>query len=251
MPTLRISPEKVCFIVVKARELDVKVAPEWMDDGSNPTDDQMAQILEDYADDATLDELKSYLQALNEDELEDLLALTWLGRGDYTLADWEDLMSEVQDVRDRHTVDYLIGTPLLADYLENGLSEFGLSCAEFELGRMQGRRGCNGRRRAQPFQALHLKFMVAAVRDGRRRPMRRVLWSRPRGVATPVTWRRRRSVRPAPSSTRATQRALQIRGLALPLAAVDLPAQALLQEGEDRRSSPLRPSSSSRSVSST
>jgi len=136
MPTLRISPEKVCSIVVKARELGVKVAPEWLDDGSNPTDDQMAQILEDYADDATLDELKSYLKALNEDELEDLLALTWLGRGDYTLADWEDLMSEVQDVRDRHTVDYLIGTPLLADYLENGLSEFGLSCAEFELGRM-------------------------------------------------------------------------------------------------------------------
>ena len=136
MPTLRISPEKVCFIVVKARELGVKVAPEWLDDGSNPTDDQMAQILEDYADDATLDELKSYLQALNEDELEDLLALTWLGRGDYTLADWEDLKSEVRDVRDRHTVDYLIGTPLLADYLGNGLSEFGLSCAEFELGRM-------------------------------------------------------------------------------------------------------------------
>jgi hypothetical protein len=136
MPTLRISPEKVCFIVVKARELGVKVAPEWLDDGSNPTDDQMAQILEDYADDATLDELKSYLQALNEDELEDLLALTWLGRGDYTLADWEDLKSEVQDMRDRHTVDYLIGTPLLADYLGNGLSEFGLSCAEFELGRM-------------------------------------------------------------------------------------------------------------------
>jgi Protein of unknown function (DUF3775) len=136
MPTLRISSEKVCFVVVKARELDVKVAPEWMDDGSNPADDRMAQILEDYADDATLDELRSYLQALNDDELEDLLALTWLGRGDYTLIDWEDLMSEVQDVRDQRTVDYLIGTPLLADYLENGLSEFGLSCAEFELGRM-------------------------------------------------------------------------------------------------------------------
>jgi Protein of unknown function (DUF3775) len=136
MPTLRISPEKVCFVVVKARELDVKVAPEWMDDGSNPTDDQMAQILEDYADDATLDELRSYLQALNDEELEDLLALTWLGRGDYTLSDWDDLMTEVRDVRDYRTVDYLIGTPLLADYLENGLSEFGLSCAEFELGRM-------------------------------------------------------------------------------------------------------------------
>ena len=48
----------------------------------------------------------------------------------------DDLMGEVRDVRDQRTVDYLIGTPLLADYLENGLSEFGLSCAEFELGRM-------------------------------------------------------------------------------------------------------------------
>ena len=28
MATLRISPEKVCFVVVKARELDVKVEPE-------------------------------------------------------------------------------------------------------------------------------------------------------------------------------------------------------------------------------
>jgi hypothetical protein len=136
MPTLRISPEKVCFVVVKARELDAKVAPEWLDDGSNPTDDQMGQILADYADDATLDELRSYLQALNDDELEDLLALTWLGRGDYTVNDWADLMSEVRDVRDHRTVDYLIGTPLVADYLENGLSEFGLSCAEFEIGRM-------------------------------------------------------------------------------------------------------------------
>jgi hypothetical protein len=136
MPTLRISPEKVCFVVVQARELDVKVAPEWMDDGSNPSDDRMAQILEDYADDPTYEELKSYLLALNVDEVEDLLALTWLGRGDYALIDWEDLTVEVEDVRDRNTVDYLLGTPLLADYLENGLAEFGLSCAEFELGRM-------------------------------------------------------------------------------------------------------------------
>ena len=133
-PELNISLEKVCFVIAKARELDVKVAPEELDDASD--EDMMQRILEDYADDPTLEELKSYLRSLNDDELEDLVALTWLGRGDYSLLDWEDLMSEVQDVRDSRTVDYLIGTPLLADYLENGLSEFGLSCAEFELGRM-------------------------------------------------------------------------------------------------------------------
>jgi len=136
MATLRISPDKVCFVVVKAREFDAKVAPTELDEGSNASDDDMAQILEDYADDPTLEELKSFLEALNEDELEDLLALMWLGRDDYSIDDWEEGLGEVRDVRDRHTVDYLLGTPLLSEYLEGGLAEFGLSCEEFELGHM-------------------------------------------------------------------------------------------------------------------
>jgi hypothetical protein len=115
MAALRISTEKVCFVVVKARELDVKVAPEELDQGSNPTDDQMIQVLEDYADDPTFEELKSFLEALNDDELADLLALTWVGRGDYSLDDWDEMMEEVRDVRERHTADYLLGTPLLPE----------------------------------------------------------------------------------------------------------------------------------------
>jgi hypothetical protein len=131
---LRISPEKVCWVVVKAREIDVKVAPEELDDASN--EDMMNRILEDYADDATFEELRSFLLALNDDEVEDLLALTWLGRDDYAVDDWPEILGEVRDVRERHTVDYLLGTPLLADYLEEGLAKFGLSCEEFERGRM-------------------------------------------------------------------------------------------------------------------
>lgn len=131
MPELRISSEKVCYIVVKAREFDVKVAPEWLDDGSNPTDDGMMRILEDYKDDPTLAELRTYLKSLDDDELDDLVALTLLGRGDYTIDEWEDLMSEVRDLRaSQDTVRYLIGIPLLGDYLEDGLNEFGLSCTD-------------------------------------------------------------------------------------------------------------------------
>ena len=131
MPTLRISTEKVCYVVVKAREFDVKVAPEWLDDGSNPSDDGMMRILEDYADDPTLAELQSYLNAMDDDEQEDLVALTLLGRGDYTIDEWEDLMSEVRGLREsQNTVRYLVGIPLLGDYLEDGLNEFGLSCTD-------------------------------------------------------------------------------------------------------------------------
>ena len=131
MPTLKISSEKVCYIVVKAREFDVKVAPAWLDDASNASDDGMMRILEDYKDDPTLAELRSALQSLDDDELEDLVALTLIGRGDYTIDEWEDLMSEVRDLRaSQNTVRYLIGIPLLGDYLEDGLNEFGLSCTD-------------------------------------------------------------------------------------------------------------------------
>ncbi|MDH3664365.1 MAG: DUF3775 domain-containing protein [Alphaproteobacteria bacterium] len=124
---LTINPDKVCFVIAKAREINVKVAPEELaDDGDN-----MERILEDYADDGTYQELKAFLDVQSDDVLRELLALTWIGRGDYTADEWRNVMGEIGDVRDKHTSDYLLGTPLLADYLEEGLSHFGHSCDEF------------------------------------------------------------------------------------------------------------------------
>jgi hypothetical protein len=124
---LTINPEKVCFVIAKAREVNVKVAPEELaDDG-----DDMERILEDYADDATLQELKAFLDVQSDDVLRELLALTWIGRGDYATEEWRSVMADIKDVREQHTADYLLGTPLLADYLEEGLSLFGLSCEDF------------------------------------------------------------------------------------------------------------------------
>ena len=133
-PELNISLEKVCFVIAKARELDVKVAPEELDDASD--EDMMQRILEDYADDPTFAELRSFLLEQNDDELKELLALAWLGRGDFAFEEWRDGIRRVGDVRQYHTADYLLGTPLLADFLEEGLAQFSLSCAEFELARM-------------------------------------------------------------------------------------------------------------------
>lgn len=121
---LTINPEKVCYVIAKARELDVKVAAEELDD------EGMGRILEDYADDPTLDELKSFLEAQSDDELRELLALAWVGRGDFGADEWQDALSQVEDVRAKHTVDYLLGTPLLSDYLEEGLAQFGRSCED-------------------------------------------------------------------------------------------------------------------------
>ena len=121
---LTINPDKVCYVIAKAREIDVKVAPEELSDD----DDDMERILEDYADDATYQELKEFLEIQSDDDLVDLLALTWIGRGEYSRAEWQDVRKEIRDVREKHTVEYLLGTPLLADYLEEGLNQFEISC---------------------------------------------------------------------------------------------------------------------------
>ena len=82
-PSSTISAEKAFFIIVKAREFDEQVAPSDPKSGSNPTDDRDVDVLEAKGDDPTLQELEGALAALNIDEQLDLLALTWLGRGDF------------------------------------------------------------------------------------------------------------------------------------------------------------------------
>ena len=131
-PALAISPEKVCFISVKARQFDAKDIVTIPDEGSNATDDGMISVLENHRDDPVVQELRGFIGALTEDEQVDLVALAWLGRGESTVEDWDELRAEARRAHNNRTASYLLGMPLLSDHLEDGLSELGLSCEEFE-----------------------------------------------------------------------------------------------------------------------
>jgi Protein of unknown function (DUF3775) len=133
---LNISPETVCYIIVKAREFDVKVEPDDPNSGSNPADDNEIDVLEDLAGDPTYDELFSALQSLNEDEALDLVALTWVGRGTYGKKEWEEARRQAREIPLADRPRYLIGTPMLGDYLEQGLDELGYSCRDYEMNRL-------------------------------------------------------------------------------------------------------------------
>jgi hypothetical protein len=131
-PALAISTDKVCFIAMKARQFDAKDVLTDPDDSSNATDDEMRSVLEDHANDPVVRELAAAISALSLDEQIDLVTLAWLGRGDDTMAEWSALRAEAARVHNGRTAHYLLGMPLLSDYLEEGLSQFGLSCAEFD-----------------------------------------------------------------------------------------------------------------------
>jgi hypothetical protein len=133
---LTIPLETLAYIVAKAREFDAEAPRVDEDSGSNPSDDAERDVLEASADNPTRQELVDAINGLGDPERIELLALTWLGRGDYSKEEWRQALEEAGRIHDEKETDYLIGTPLLADYLEEGLSQLGYSLEDFEIGRM-------------------------------------------------------------------------------------------------------------------
>ena len=122
--------DKVCFIIVKARQLDAKEGDGYQDApaASNMSDDNFSEVLTDDVEDATEDELRSVIHDLNVDERARLVALTWVGRGDFTREEWAEAIRTAREEATTPTADYLLGEPLLGDLLEEGLAAFDLSC---------------------------------------------------------------------------------------------------------------------------
>ena len=106
------------------------------DPGSNPADSGEREILEDYVDDPTAMELREAIDDLNQDEVIDLIAMTWLGRGDFRTDEWRDARSLARERHRPHSAEYLMGIPNLGDFLEEGLSLLGYSCEEYEINRL-------------------------------------------------------------------------------------------------------------------
>ncbi len=127
---LDIAPEKVAHVIVRAREVDAKVSP-W-DQADDQTDSDA--ILEERSDDATEDELKSFIAGCNVDERANLVALTWVGRGTYEAREFAEAKQTAMEQSVTPTEDYLLGIPLLADYLEEGLNLLGVSVEDAEEG---------------------------------------------------------------------------------------------------------------------
>jgi hypothetical protein len=109
------------FIIAKAREYDVQVPAVDEDSGSNPGDDRDVDILDASLDNPTRKELFAAIRSLNEDQRIELLALMWVGRGDFSPEEWDEALSTASDRHNGREAKYLIGTPLLGDYIEEGL----------------------------------------------------------------------------------------------------------------------------------
>jgi hypothetical protein len=127
---LEINPETVCFLINKAAEFHAKEEVVIPEEPLQADEDWALQVLADHAEDAVLQEFKATVEDLEPDQQAAVVALMWLGRGDYDEGEWDAALAAATARRTSRTAEYLIGTPLVADYLREGLHLMGCDCEE-------------------------------------------------------------------------------------------------------------------------
>jgi len=129
---LQISVEKVCDLIINSLALNAANPFEETDLDEIPPIDEDMEFKE--GDEGKHDELKRIIEKLNEEEKVNLVALTWVGRGSFSVDEWEDALSEARELIPSHIANYLVNIGQLGDFLEEGLAALGYSSEEFETG---------------------------------------------------------------------------------------------------------------------
>ena len=129
-----IALDKVCSLIRQARRFDVKEGITDPASGSNATDDNQIDVLEPTADDPTEGEIRAFVSGLNVDEQANLIALVWLGRGDFEAEEWDAAVAQARERNTGGAATYLLGIPDLPDLLDEGLAALDLSCVDEDGG---------------------------------------------------------------------------------------------------------------------
>ena len=123
MPEIELNTETVRKIVDMVHAFhaqdDVILPDEREEDAIN--EDVLMQFATDFGSDPYYQELKTTIDDLEPDQQMTLVALMWVGRGDYTLDEWDEALEFAEESWTDHTAEYLLGTPLLSDYLQEAL----------------------------------------------------------------------------------------------------------------------------------
>ncbi len=77
-------------------------------------------------------ELHAFIDALNDDEKAQLVAIAWIGRGAFEPEDFDEALATAYAEATTPTADYLMGMPHLSENLESGLEALDIDVTEAE-----------------------------------------------------------------------------------------------------------------------
>lgn len=130
---LTIGPDTVRLFIEKANAISAGVKDDYSDgsehevelDGDTRDNHHHDGLAEEKSENLMTEELRELIDDLNVDEAAELIALMWVGRGDYEASEWNEALAEARLRGNRRTAKYLLGMPMLGDWLEEGLQAVG------------------------------------------------------------------------------------------------------------------------------
>ena len=127
--------DTLCRIILRGREYEAQTATDYdgneAADNVDDADEGTLSVLDDTINESVEEELTAAFEDLGEDQLAEVIAFCWVGQGTYEAADWDEAMTEAQDLVGGGTegaIAELMDMPMLASVLESGLAAFDLSC---------------------------------------------------------------------------------------------------------------------------
>jgi hypothetical protein len=126
--------ETICRLILRAKELEAQIPAEDPDEDPDNVDDfddeggEALSVLEDELNEGVEEEIQAVLDDLADDQLAEIVALAWVGRGTFDASEWDDAFAEAGDLNSAERIDELMDMPLLAGHLEAGLAAFDYSC---------------------------------------------------------------------------------------------------------------------------
>ena len=104
MPALDLNPDIVQFVIDKVHEFhsreDVTFPEE--NEAEVVNEDLAEQFATDFAGDPYYQELTTTIDDLEPDQQMSLVALMWIGRGDYELEEWDEAKAVLNELREKY-----------------------------------------------------------------------------------------------------------------------------------------------------
>lgn len=127
---LKISTAKIARAIARAREHD-DIAASWENQIQQSFHEELGDaILDAFATGATRGTLAEFIETLNKDEKASLLAIALIGRGTFPPESLDEVVEKARSEPIYTGDNYLIGIPLLAEYLHEGMAKLGLPIGE-------------------------------------------------------------------------------------------------------------------------
>jgi hypothetical protein len=127
---LHIALDSICALIEMAREFQSKEQVVLPDDPSSPTEEWALQVLADHSEDYSVQAMTEAIGEMSQRQRAELVALMWLGRGDYEVEEWDSAVNDALGDYSMKAASYLLAHPMVSDNLEEGLLALGYSCQD-------------------------------------------------------------------------------------------------------------------------